>query len=95
MKEALTKVRSARLRLITVTPELILELLKVPEGGIRVGTRVIAAIENAIPASAKALRCSIGDAGRVQLVIEDQSFDEVIEGTKIPDLIPVYSETIP
>lgn len=88
---ALPEQRSRRWMRLVVTPDLILQVLKVPQQGVVVDGVRIKATKDAIPESAKAVRCGITDRGDVQMLIEDTSFSEVIEGAAILQLSPWYS----
>lgn len=104
MKDALTKPRAARVRCIEISPELILDLLKVPAGGVIVGEaptdsrvpqlRKITAIGDDLPVSARSLRAGIDERGCVLLVVEDGSFSEIDDGDVIPRLHLLYQEEV-
>lgn len=84
MKEALAKDFPRKQKLIEIAPEMILELLRVPVGGIQVGSEVIRSVGDEIPASARVLRAGISEQGDVLLVVEDESFDALGKECRIP-----------
>lgn len=91
---ALTKRRSRRTATIDVTPELILELLKVKDADTIMHGKVLTFQSDPIPATAIALRCGLTARGDIRILLEDESFDEVSEGdTPIP-LHPTYNWTL-
>lgn len=87
---ALTAVRCRRLKRLVISPDLILQLLIVGRNGIVVDGIRIVSESDAIPEQATAVRCGITDDGSIQMLIEDDSFDEAIEGLPVPILKPVY-----
>lgn len=81
----LTETRKQRVKLINVSVDLILGLLKIDPAN-NLG---LSFVDDPIPSTAKALRAGISGYGDVQLVIEDASFNEVEEGQVIPSLHPM------
>lgn len=92
MKELLPKVRKRRLARVSVSPELLLDLLKVPPEGIRIDGTLIKSCGDVLPWSATALRAAIDHYGNVSLLVEDDSFEEVYEGNLMPELRLSYSQ---
>ena len=88
----LAKLRTCRQRFVSISPELILAMLTLPESGVVIdGRERVKPQIDIIPPSAKAVRCAIDDMGYVNIVIEDESFDEVCEGHRMPQMTPRYS----
>ena len=87
---ALIEHRSRRIRHIVITPELILELLKVKDVGTVVDGKLLTFAESPIPDSATALRCGLNERGDIVMLIEDESFVEVAEGDQCQPLRPFY-----
>ena len=90
---ALTEARQSRVARIVVTPELILEMLKIRGGKAAIGDGkevVFSESGDKIPETAKALRAGLTDSGSINLIIQDDTFAECAEGIPIPQLRPVY-----
>ena len=94
-KEALASPNpQRRLARIVIAPELLLELFKLGPGGRQViDGRVIESIGDPLPETSRALRCSIDESGYVQLLVEDESFQVVEPGWRIPQLHLLYQVT--
>jgi hypothetical protein len=92
MIERLPDIRSRRIRRVEISTDLILDLLRIPEGGID-GYRIECESDR-IPDSAVALRCDITEHGTVMLVMEDDSFCEIHDGILPPRMMPIYTKTI-
>ena len=89
---ALAEHRTHRRKFVDVTPELILELLKVSPAGGRFGDVIVRAVDDPVPLDARAVRCGITEDGDVRLVIESDEFPEV--GYVLKRLRPTYSSEI-
>ena len=92
-KAAVTVARQRRVKRVSVTPELILELLKLGDEGTVVDGGLVTFVSDPIPESATALRCGLDNCGNVQLLLEDDSFPPVFEGCIIPQITPTYKVT--
>ena len=79
--------------MIEIAPEMILELLRVPVGGVRVGSEVIRSVGEAIPNSARVLRAGISDQGNVLLVVEDESFIALGKSCRLPAMNLMYQSS--
>ena len=90
MEQALLSVRENRLCRIEVTPELLLELLKIKDTGEFINGAKISFAQDGIPSEAKALRVGITDSGNINLLIEHSSFQPTSEGQPIRQLVPQY-----
>lgn len=90
-QSALARQDVRRIRRVGVTPELLVEMLKIPPDGLRLGDYCLRCERDAIPMSAKALRATINDRGDIELVIEDLSFDPIEPAHPIPQMCPMYS----
>ena len=93
MQESLTKVRSRRQKLIRLSPDVILDLLKVPPEGVLVDGMRIHSVGESVPRMARALRAGLDEFGNIVLVVEDDSFDNLVEGVRIPYMDLRYGET--
>jgi len=89
-KEALTELRNMRVKVITVTPELVLDLLWVPPGGTVIDGRKLTVTGDAIPDGAKVRRAMMNKRGDIVLMIEHETFPEVPKGEMVESLIPTY-----
>lgn len=92
MKNALAKEQSRRLVRIEVSPELLLDLLKVPPEGTVVDGRLLTVSKNAIPTTATVHNCSVDECGVINLVISDESFDELASTDVVPVRTPYYTQ---
>lgn len=90
-QKALAEQRSYCVKCVEITPELIVELLKVPQEGISIAGRILRAVQDAIPEAARGLRAGITETGNVLIVIESEEFPAVREGFQMGRLIPGYS----
>ncbi len=96
-KEALLSSRKVPFASIDVTPELLLDLLRIPPEGIRIGSYILMEDqdEDGIPEDAKALRCGLTENGNIRLLLESCSFASIPEGCPIPQLTPSYYKKEP
>ena len=90
MKAALTTPRSKRVKTIEITPDLLLDLLKVDPGGEPVQGGTLHFEDDAIPSNAKALRAGLTADGNISLMLESDEFPQVHEGNVITTLTPLY-----
>jgi len=74
-QKALVEPRKSKLMIIEISPEFILDLLKIPKHGVQVDTVIIKNTEDRIPEDAEVLRCGISNNGCTNLIIEDKSFE--------------------
>lgn len=86
--------RQQRVKRLDVSPEMIIDLLKIDEGGTVIGGRLIRFVADDIPSTATAHRAGITADGLVRLIVEDESFEVVAEGALIPQLRPRYSAEV-
>jgi hypothetical protein len=77
-----------------VSPELLLALLQLGDDGTVVNGRRLKYIADGIPETAKAARCGVDENGTILMQIEDASFDEVVDGSIVPRLIPVIQSEV-
>lgn len=90
-KEQLVSVMNRRVRLLSITPEFILRLLKVSPGGELVGGSLLTVTDDAIPMDAKAVGATIGGSGVIQIAIESSEFDVIDHCDPAPIINPQYS----
>lgn len=89
MNSQAARPRVLQAAIVDITPEMLLELLKVPSLEDQARYRVHG--DGTIPNDAKALRAGITSDGNVRLIIESSKFDIVPEGNSLPRLIPQYT----
>jgi len=82
-----TAPKKCGLKVIQLTPEFILSLLKMPKDGMLL---TVTSKDDIVPENAIAIRCGLSPMGNVNLIIGDKSFDELIEGQSIPSLFPRF-----
>ena len=93
--EALLPRQPRRLARLRVSPQVLLDLLKMPDEGVIVGSRKITAAGHAwdrIPKTARIHSSGVTSSGEIQLVIEDELYDEVREGCVIREITPAYTQ---
>lgn len=78
-------------RVLVVSPELILEMLRWPTRGLTVDNERIACTADPIPESAKIARCGINDRQEFVFILEDASFPPVPPASPIPVLQPKFT----
>jgi hypothetical protein len=89
--EALVEERSSSVRLLEVTPELLLELLKVDgRKSVRINGRLLVCVNDSIPGSATVQSCGINERGNILLHVADASFSPVRAGAMVPRINPIY-----
>jgi hypothetical protein len=89
--EALVEDRQRHVRLLEITPELILELFKVDEGKkVTINGRQLTCVGDAIPQSATVASCGINERGNVLLHVEDATFSPLLPGCLVPRIQPMY-----
>jgi hypothetical protein len=69
---------------IKIDPDLILDMLKIPDGTTNVNGEEIFFSAEPIPDDAKVVRCGITDVGEVFLVVEHESFSPLSRDIRIP-----------
>ncbi len=94
MEDALADVRKYNLACVEMSPEFLLELLRLTDG-ICIDGGLMELVGDKIPEEAEALRCTLSANGNVNLIIEHESFSEVVEGNVVPTLRLAYSVRIP
>ena len=77
-----------------VTPELVLDLLKIPPEGSRIGDCLVKVLEDPIPMDSQVLRCELTDRSDIRLVLKSETCDAVTEGQALRQLKPLYSRTL-
>ncbi len=80
----------SKIKFIDITPEFLLELLRVGPEGTFIDDYHIVFTKDVIPKTANPLRCGITQNGDIRLLIEDESFDPVYEGNPCPQLCFQY-----
>jgi hypothetical protein len=89
--EALVEDKARHLRLLEITPDLILSLLTInEERRVTINGQELSCVEDAIPATARVASCGISGLGNVLIQVEDSSFGPVPPGARIPHINPVY-----
>lgn len=83
-----------KLRIVDISPEFLLDLVKIPPQGEVRGDFFVACNEQPIPEDATALRCGINTYGGISMVIESDSFDIVEESKLIPKTQPMYERKL-
>jgi hypothetical protein len=92
--EALVEGRERNVRLLEISPELILDLFKVDESRqVTIGGRVLDCVQDAIPATATVASCGINERGNVLVHVQDTSFSPVEFGAVVPRIDPVFRLT--
>lgn len=96
-KKALTKERTYKRALLRVSPDLLLDLIRIhPDGEVIDGKR-ITCVSGGIPLDATVRGCFIetdsntNAPGAIVLVIQSDDLPSTREGTRLPVLNPVYS----
>ena len=79
--------RGRRIKSVRCSPEMMLYLVTPGERG-----RTLKAEDPKIPHGSRALRCGIDERGDLLLLIENEEFDMVEDGAKVPQLNPCFSE---
>lgn len=79
-----------QIRYLEITPELVLEQLKIPEEGIVVEGRRLTAESDPVPEDARVTRLWITDRGDLAMVVESDSFDEVHDTARVPEMRPTF-----
>ena len=89
--EALVEDRQRHVRLLEITPELILDLLKMDESKrITINGRELTCVAGAIPRDAAVASCGINERGNVLLHVADATFAPVLPGALVPRIEPMY-----
>jgi len=83
--------KSRRVKSVVVTPEALLDLLKVRPGGEVVDGIRVQFADDGIPDSATALRAGLDHNGNIHLLVEDESFSEIREGEVVTRLSLLYT----
>ena len=83
--------RPLHIRSVEVSPDLLLELLKIPVEGVRINNHHLTVTKDAIPHDAKVARCFLTNADNVCFVIYSDSFDAINEGGEVPRIQPMYN----
>ena len=92
--EALVDGRERNVRLLEISPELILDLFKVDRSRqVTIGGRVLDCVQDAIPATATVASCGINERGNVLVHVQDASFSPVEFGALVPRINPTYRLT--
>jgi len=89
--EALIEDRARHLRLLEITPDLVLDLLKVNEDRrVTIDGRELRCVGDAIPGTATVASCGMNERGNILLQVADASFTPVYTGGLIPRISPTY-----
>jgi hypothetical protein len=86
--------RTQRATVVTVTPELILELLKVHDGRPYCPGSIVFT-KDPIPETSRVASCCVTERGDICLVIKDPSFPVTKHGEELPILTPCYGYAVP
>jgi hypothetical protein len=89
--EALVEDKTRHLRLLEITPSLILDLLKIDEARrVTINGRELRCVADAIPATATVASCGMNDYGNLIFHVADASFTPVPAQCLIPRISPQY-----
>jgi len=89
--EALVEDKTRHLRLLEITPDLVLDLLKVNEDRrVTIDGRELRCVGDAIPEKARVKSCGISERGNIMIQVEDSTFGPISPGGRIPNINPVY-----
>ena len=88
--EALVAHRGRRVRTFEVTPDLILDLLKVGAEGVVVGDNRIMFESEPIPDEALVLRVGLNERNNLVMLLVHDSFELIRESEPIPELRTTY-----
>lgn len=96
-KKALVSNMSRKKKVLHISPELVLEMLKISKTGDVVNGMTIRCVEDPIPQDAQVVQCFVApemmseNSGTIALIIKSEEFGEAEEGKRLPEIRPVYS----
>jgi hypothetical protein len=89
--EALVEDKQRHLRLLEITPEVVLDLLKVGESRrVTIDGMELRCVHDAIPKTATVASCGMSDRGNILLHVADPSFSPCAPGSPIRRISPEY-----
>ena len=89
--EALVEKRTRNVRLLEISPDLILDLLKDDKRRqITIDGRPLMCVGDPIPTTATVSSCGINERGNVLIQVADASYPPVAFGCMVPHIQPVF-----